>query len=145
MTKKTKSEKPTIAFEEKSKDGCSIVGIGNLRVVIVQEEDSWFAQGLEIDYAAQGTDIKDVKKQFGDGLAATVREHLKIFGTIENLLKVAPQDVWKDMLLGVTGKRYCYSQVSVHNLGKELKESLPFDGIQYLNRTPIEFTSKSAA
>jgi hypothetical protein len=132
MTKKPqKTKKPAMAFLGKDKNGASIVGIGNIRVVIVQDENSWFAQGLEIDYAAQGTTIEDVKTQFEDGLIETVNEHLKVFGTIKKLLKVAPPEVWDEMLKKVTNKRYRYSQVSIH-LQKTLKKSLPYEGIQFL-------------
>ncbi len=136
MAKILKKPKVVVAFEAKTKNGTSFVGIGNLRVVIMQDDGSWFAQGLEIDYVAQGKTIKEVKKHFENGLEATVDEHLRIFGSIENLLKVAPQEIWDEMLLGGTAnKRYHYSQLSIHSLGKSLKESLPFDGIQYLKAT----------
>jgi hypothetical protein len=133
MPKKIKKPKAAIAFQAKIKDGPSFVGIGNLRVVIMQDDDSWFAQGLEIDYVAQGKTIEDVKKHFENGLEATVDEHLRIFGSIENLLKVAPQEIWNEMFLGgTTNKRYRYSQLTIHSFEESLKKSLPFDGIQYL-------------
>ena len=46
-----------------------VVGIGNLRVAIETDGKFWTAQGLEIDYIAQGDDLEDAKKQFEDGLA----------------------------------------------------------------------------
>jgi len=126
---------PAMAFHGESKDGkLSIVGIGNLRVVIVQDDGSWFAQGLEIDYASQGETIEDAKKHFENGLTATVHEHLRIFGSIEKLLKVAPGEVWNDLLMGNFSKsrHFQYYQVSVHKLSKGLQTSLPFEGIQYI-------------
>ncbi len=83
-----------MAFHGKAKDGTNIVGIGNLRVVIIEDEGTWFAQGLEIDYAVQAKSLATVKKAFEDGLAATIHENLRIHGTIEALLKPAPPEVW---------------------------------------------------
>ena len=134
MPKLTK-KKPHVnatAFHGKGNDGSAIVGIGNLRVVIVQEGKEWFAQSLEIDYAAQGSSLARVKKAFEKGLAATVHEHLRVYGTIEKLLKPAPPEVWKDMLFGVavTGKHFKrFSQISLHS---KLQQALPFAAIDYL-------------
>jgi hypothetical protein len=136
VTKKKKELVPALAFQGSTKDGkISVVGIGNLRVVIIKDDDLWFAQGLEIDYAAQGQTIEDVKKHFEGGLAATVHEHLRVFGDIGKLLKVAPAEVWNEFLMGtfVESKHYSFDQVTVHKLKRELQSSLPFiEGIQYI-------------
>jgi hypothetical protein len=127
--KKKIASDPAVAFHGQSLNGTHhVVGIGNLRVVIVRDGDFWFAQGLEIDYAVQGSSEKDAKKKFEDGLEATVEAHLMIHGTIEGLLKVAPPDVWKEFLGDPSGKKKIYSQVTSH----VLQEKLPFDGIHYL-------------
>ena len=95
------SKKPAIktAALEISKGDQTVVGILNLRVAIVQDGRFWFAQGLDIDYGAQGSSLDDVTEQFESGLVATIHrrhsEHLKIYGTIENVLQVAPPTVWK--------------------------------------------------
>jgi hypothetical protein len=122
----------TMAFHGKVKGGTNIVGIGNLRVVIVENEGTWFAQGLEIDYAVQGRSLAAVKKAFEDGLAATIHENLRMHGNIEALLKPAPPEVWKEMLFGVAvaGKHIKrYSQISLHH---KLQQNLPFSAIDYL-------------
>jgi hypothetical protein len=122
----------TTAFHGKVQDGTNIVGIGNLRVVIVEDEGSWFAQGLEIDYAAQGKTLAQVKKAFENGLAATIHENLRVHGSIEALLKPAPPEVWTEMFFGaaIRGKQIKrYSQVSLH---KQLQQALPFKAIDYL-------------
>jgi hypothetical protein len=137
MAKKSPSKRGTnvsaTAFHAKSSDGTDVVGIGNLGVVIVQEGDHWFAQGLEIDYAAEGSSLKDVQSRFEDGLEATLHEHLRIYGDIERILKIAPPEVWKHMLLGcaASGKRDFHSQVSSH---KAIQQFLPFEAITYLHR-----------
>lgn len=128
--KTVKDSQSTTAFHGVSADGSHhIVGIGDLRVVIVPDgEGAWFAQGLEIDYAAQGSSEQDVKRKFEYGLEATVNQHLMINGTIEGLLKVAPPDVWKEFLGDPKGKKKIYSQITSH----VLQEQLPFDAINYL-------------
>lgn len=128
----------TTAFHGKAEDGIHhMVGIGDLRVVICPDGDFWFAQGLEIDYAAQGKSFKDAKKQFGDGLSATIEQHLQIYGNIEKLLKVAPPEVWKDTLLsaGAIAKRY--STVMLYHVERQevpysIQNVFPFQGINYL-------------
>lgn len=122
--------KVTAAFHGKSKDGSkSVFGILNLRVVITPDGDNWFAQGLEIDYASSGTTPDDVRSRFEAGLAATVHEHLKIYGSVERILKVAPPEVWKEMYSLASGEHFRFSQISFH---RELKEALPFHGIDYI-------------
>jgi len=77
------------AKKRTDKGTAHVVGIGDLRVMIVEEEGHWFAQGLEIDYAADGLSLDDVKRRFEQGLASTVSEHVKIYGSIQHLLRVA--------------------------------------------------------
>ena len=104
-----------------------------LRVVLVQDNDGWFAQGLELDYAASGHDLDDVKQRFEQGLAATFNEHLRIYGTVENFLKVAPQDAW-DLWLNAD-ERYSFTCTSLHDLADAIEPEtprLPFSGIAYL-------------
>ena len=76
-------KEPTTALQGGISHGKTVVGIWNLHVRITREDQQWFAQGFEIDYAACGTSQEDVKKKFQDGMAATIHEHLKLFGTIE--------------------------------------------------------------
>jgi predicted RNase H-like HicB family nuclease len=46
--------------------------IGALRVFIYNDDGSYFAQGLELDYFAQGESLEDVKARFFDGLLLTL-------------------------------------------------------------------------
>jgi hypothetical protein len=124
----------TIAIHGQAKNGTNLVGIGNLRVVIIEDGDLWFAQGLEIDYAAQGETIEDVKHKFESGLACTIHEHLKTYGNIEDILRIAPSEVWEKMFSAAAkGKHFSFSQVSFHqNVQKVLKPI--FGGIVYLKQ-----------
>jgi hypothetical protein len=138
--KKTSKRKPSVkkaatAFEAKTKDGTAVVGIGNLRVVITRDGAQWFAQGLEIDYAAQGSSEKDVRKQFEQGLCSTIHAHLDKFGSIKGVLKIAPAEVWKEMLFDNLATLRIYNQISAHDFGEKLPkeaDQFPFSQIQYL-------------
>ena len=111
-----------------SGEGDHIVGIGNLRVYIVKDGDYWCAQGLEIDYLAQGKTIADAQKAFEQGLAATIHENLNLHNTIEPVLKVAPQEIWAEVL----AQPYRFDLVSVHKPESIESERFPFEGIDYL-------------
>ena len=64
VRKKAKASKPdsAIAIHAQDDDGNNhIVGLGNLRVAIVQDGKFWFAQGLDLDYGAQGNTADEAK------------------------------------------------------------------------------------
>jgi hypothetical protein len=108
------------------------VGIWNLRVLIVPDGRFWFAQGIEIDYGVQGDSVEDAKKKFGKGLAATIHHHLTIFGGIDRLLKVVPNDVWKDLWKSKLKANLKYDCISIHDIMPKAKSDLlPFEVIQY--------------
>lgn len=135
MTKKKPKKHGTAAFHATGEDGSHIVGIGNLRVVILKDGKKWFAQGLEIDYAAQGKNLKDVKDQFSTGLCATLHEHLRVFGHIGGVLKAAPPEVWKEMLYENAARLNFHSQISEHDFthtNEKLQTDFPFANIEYL-------------
>ena len=108
-----------------------VVGIGNLRVFLVQEGQYWCAQGLEIDYVAQGNSIEEVKEAFESGLTATIHANIERHGTIRHVLKVAPPEVWQEIYDPEVLPRL-YSQASIHQI-----KSLPFQMIQYLQRDAV--------
>jgi hypothetical protein len=107
-----------------------IVGIGNLRVIICPDEDGWFAQGLEIDYAASGATIDEAKKNFEIGLRGTIGLNIKMHSNIEHFLKVAPQQIWKELYKG--GREYRLFHVSLHDDISKALGSLGYQGIDYL-------------
>lgn len=131
-TKKKRPAPTTTAFHAESEDGSDhLVGIGNLRVMLFNDDGSWFAQGLEIDYFAQGSTLDDVKERFQRGLRATIDYHLRVYADISRILKVAPPEVWNEFYSkSAMFKRY-YSQVSIH---RGVSESLPFSGLAYYER-----------
>lgn len=106
------------------------VGVRNLRVLVTEEMTGvWVAQGLEIDYAAQGASIEEVKQRFQDGLRATITEQLKQFHSIRQLLVPASEDVFLEFQTTIEGP-VRYSQVSFHV--EPMKDNLP---IFYLTET----------
>jgi len=123
----------TMAIHVQTKDGSEhLVGIAYLRVMLVEDDGSWFAQGLEIDYFAQGSSIEDTQRRFQDGLKETIDYHLKLYGTIEGVLRVAPQEVWDEFYGSHSGgQRKLYNHVSVHFDSEKLTE-FPFDSIAFI-------------
>jgi len=108
-----------VHISNNTKDGGSshAVGLGDLRVMILSEgENVWYAQGLEVDYLAQGTSQEEVKRAFEVGLQATISEHLKLFGNISKLLQIAPQEVWDEFYAHGPSGQYRFTQVSTHKL-----------------------------
>jgi len=107
------------------------VALWNLSVLIVPDGDFWFAQGIEINYGAQGDSAEDAKKNFQEGLVATINQHLKIYGNIEKILKFASPDILKEAADNKPAiKRFAW--ISLHEvLAPEAQQKIPFDGIDY--------------
>lgn len=135
-TKKTRKKKvqpvaaQTSVLHAKNDDGDALVGIGNLRVLITIEDGLWFAQGLEIDYAAQGNSLDDVRSRFENGLMATVNEHLRIYGKLDNLLHPAPPEMWSLFLVNASQWiKQVHTQVTIH---PKIHEALKIEQFDYL-------------
>lgn len=111
--------------------GHHFVDIGNIRVFIVRDGDYWFAQGLEIDYSAQGKTVEAAKKSFQRGLLLTIQAHLRAYGGIDRLLQFSPPQVLLEFLH--CGNRFRYSHTSVHftKLTKQVQQQLPYSGISF--------------
>lgn len=127
--KVSKKPPPAVAIHAQTKDGENhIVGLGNIRVLLMPEGPGWFAHGLDIDYAAQGDTVEEAKREFEDGLVATIHEHLRIHGDLANLLIPAPAEVW-----GLVNDRHTelklYTTVSAHHL---IRENTKFKDIDFL-------------
>lgn len=138
------------------------VAVGDLRVLIVCEDDVWYAQGMEIDYVAQGTSLDDVKTAFENGLGATIGLHIETYGDLKELLKIAPQAAWDEYfahLEAVDDGTYRFTSVTADYFDAPAEEQttvmstnpppaeetplpapkrkkLPFKGINYLEAAP---------
>lgn len=71
---------------------------GIVHVLLLQERGRWFAQGLEVDYFAEGEDRQEVEANFQEGFIETLCTHLKVYGNLNLFLQIAPTAYW-DMYL----------------------------------------------
>jgi hypothetical protein len=132
MSRQRKDTIITKAAHLQTEDGeLHAVAIFDLPVLISRSGGYWFAQGLAIDYAAQGVTIDESKKRFEEGLCATVHHHLRMYGDIEKLLVPAPKAAW-DRLWDASKKKLLkrHSQTSFHEL-MPIQLSLPDMDISY--------------
>lgn len=117
------------------KDGArDIIKIGDLRVLITQEGPWWFAQGLEIDYAAQGKSLEEVKEKFARGLCATAHAYILEFGGIDKFLRPAPADILRALASASAKGILRLSTESEHGLMEPISQTLPFTGITYFEK-----------
>jgi hypothetical protein len=92
----------------------------------------WFAQSQDINYAAQGASLAEVKRNFERGLTATVHEHLRVYGHIRNLLSRPPSSgVWQD-LIRMSPPAFRFSQVTTHRLPEQIQDVIRFEGIEFI-------------
>jgi hypothetical protein len=131
--RKRRSSKPsTTAFHAQlPNSSVNVVGFGNLRVFVVEDEGMWFAECQDINYAAQGRLLDEVRRNFERGLSATVDEHLRVFGHIENLLARPPSLIVRRQIHKAP-QRFRYSQVTVHRLPKKIQSIIQFQAIEFI-------------
>lgn len=150
MTKKTVLSAETKgdhkATAEHYKDGNrDFVKVGQLRVLVTQDGSWWFAQGLDIDYSAQGSSLEQVQEKFCHGLVATAHLYIEKFGTIQKLLKPAPPEALQEFAWEASrGLMVVVSTESEHFLDEPntvdctpregVLRQLPFAGISYFQR-----------
>ncbi len=131
MDTKVKTTKTGAIAVEASLKSHKVVGIGNLRVLIVPDGKFWFAHGLEIDYGAQGDSVDDAKRNFQEGLLKTIEMHLKVNGNIDELLTFAPSSVLREASKKKNSIEL-YMHVSAHEISEEFEQNFLFAGIDYL-------------
>ena len=121
---------PPLAAEGTVGSGEHFAFFGNIRVIVMRDGNFWFAQGVEIDYFAQGDTVEQVQRNFERGFVATVQTCLDLHGTITPLLKWAPIEAFEGM---DDPRAYNYTQVSLHEVfpNKELLQKVPFDSFEY--------------
>lgn len=118
-----------------SKGDMHFISLSALHVLLMQDGDGWFAQGREIDYAAGGATIDEVKKNFGEGLARTIEAHLAKYENITKLLKFVPGETWNEFLKNPPAK--VLAEFSLLQECRPLKDvaqrvDFPFSGIEFL-------------
>jgi hypothetical protein len=120
-------------------DKIGAVAIWSLSVLIVPDEEFWFAQGLEINYGAQGDTPEEARINFQDGLVATIRQHLRMHGDITRILTFAPDETLKEAAQHKSSIHE-FAQVSFHEIANNeigdgeyvMQNAVPFDNIRYL-------------
>lgn len=102
-------------------------GLLGLRVVVMPDEDAFFAQGFDVDYFASGQTREEAEKNFEDGLSKLVELHLDKFGTVERLRKPAPNDVTQaySAMQFSTLDRRSLSGVAAKHLGSKVLYLVP--------------------
>ena len=141
MSKKPEHETAGTAVVHVHDGGSNhVVGVRALHVLLTQDSGCWFAQGLEIDYAAAGMNEDEVKENFGTGLAKTIREHLVMHGSVSHLLQVAPQDAWNEYYTAPPESMKAFHMVTAEFIKKALSKPeatevaslMPFDMISFV-------------
>ena len=101
---------------------------GVLHVIVVPDCNSWFAQGLEVDYGAQGSSPMEAKQHFQIGLSSTIQLNMSRLGNIDGILRPAPKKHW-DELLENTDK---IIGQSTEKLGSQFTQDIfPYESIRY--------------
>jgi len=70
----------------------------NVNVLIVPDGLTYWAQGVEIDYGAQGESAEKAKENFTLGLAATIRQNHRLRGHADDVVVAAPAEVLDELL-----------------------------------------------
>ena len=60
-------------------------GLLGLRVAVVPDGAAWFAQGIDVDYFAQGGTPKEAEKNFTEGLQLMIKLHMTEFKNLQYL------------------------------------------------------------
>jgi len=124
----TREKAKLIASHVEGDDGHAVC-IHSLRVLIEPDGDGWFAQGLEIDYAAGGDSIEDVKRRFEEGLRATIQENLREFRTLDHMMVPAPPEEWRRFAR--QSEKYAFQMVSFFRR-EDAPQNFPYESITYL-------------
>lgn len=121
----------------------AVVGIFDLQVLVARDDDSWVAQGVEIDYAVCGTSLDDVRERFQLGLSKMIQAHFGKFGNLDGLLQPAPLEVWTNLVRSQPpAQEWLYTTVSVHKfIDPQRVNEIPFASIKYAIPRSVEGAS----
>jgi hypothetical protein len=102
----------------------SYLKILTVLVSCLEHEKDWFAESLELDYAAAGNSFEEAINNFRKGLICTIHEYLKSNGNLKEFLK--PNlgcEVWH---------QYYNSEIISSTIVTFSVESFPFKEINFL-------------
>lgn len=123
----------TTAAHFRTEDDQHAVLLSALRVMVENDGDTWFARGIEIDYAAAGTSLADVRERFVRGLQRTIEENLKRYNSIQRILRWAPEDVVA--AFQECERTYELTHVSAFDLSNKVP-SFPYHQLVFAERAP---------
>lgn len=112
-----------------------------LHVMLLPDGQGWFAQGLEIDYAACGATMDEAKDNFVQGLGVTVCEHLVMYGHIKKVLVPASQQAWNEYYESppegikrhkISLKASFEEQHAEQQQIEKVQKAIPFNAIEFL-------------
>lgn len=117
------------------------VFVNDLRVMLIKDGDSWFAQGLDIDYASAGSSVDEAKKNFEIGFAKTIREYLAMYGDLAKFMQGAPEEAWQEFLNAPPETLMTFASYHMCDLVKETDDvkasegvKLPFGNIVFIQQ-----------
>lgn len=143
MAKQIETAKAGATFAASISDGkVHAAGVKALHVLLCQDDGGWFAQGLEIDYAACGADLDEAKANFSKGLISTTHEHLIMYGNLKKLLVLAPQDAWDEYYKApaetISQEMFTFITAIATPEQKAAAEAIPFAGMQFIPGEKLE-------
>ncbi len=107
------------------------VAFDSLRVLIIKDGDEWFAQSIDIDYAATGSSLENVQRNFELGLSATIKAHLERFGNIERIMRTPPLED-RVSISSCDHRPYDVTMVSTHEIvSSEMLQALQYRNISF--------------
>lgn len=121
-------------FDASNKDAMK-ASVKALHVLLCKEDGAWSAQGVEIDYAASGADQNEAIKNFAEGLALTIGQHLIINGNLDKVLSTAPVTVlqeWLKMPPAAISEISFVTSVEAFKEVPKAAQEFPFTGLQFV-------------
>lgn len=105
---------------------------GKIHVLILNDDGSWFAHGIEADYSTEGTSLDDVRDRFAVGFADTIRAYLKRDGNIFGAFRPASDEYRK--LYNEQTRQWFFTFRKKLDIASE---ATPSDEVQVVSREKI--------
>ena len=124
--------------------------VKELRVMLMPDSTGWFAKSLEIDYEACGATLDEVKKNFAEGLIATIHEHLETFGNLQKVIIAANKEM-QDEYSRLSPDKIQTESLSFLTVVKDSKvekpaeivKSIPFDAVKFIQPKQVALEART--
>lgn len=111
-----------------------LIAVDGLRVIIVPDGDQWFAQGIDIDFAASGSTIEDVQNRFVQGLCSTLHANMvRNKESMRAFLHPAPNSVIEEVTSKLPRSIHELKFVSVRLKNDDCFEDLPYKQASFIH------------